>query len=399
MVDKSIELIQHNPKKQNDSIIKLFNYEHIKIVNKYHQTYPMYNITPLIKMKNTAKLFNVSDIYVKDESCRFGLNSFKPLGCTYAIAKYFSKILNINISELSYNRLRSTALQHKYKDLTFVAATDGNHGRAVAWTARQLGMKSLIYLPKNTTCERECNIKKEGAITKILNLNYDDTVRFASNIAQKNNWPIIQDTSWEGYEDIPKWIMQGYATIAYEISKQISVIPTHVFLQAGTGSFCSSIIAYLSSFYGSKSPKIIVIEPKNANCYFLSANSAKKEVQTCSGNLDTIMVGLACGEPNKMAWDIAKEYADFFITIPDYIAAKGMRILGNPAIDDPRIISGESGASAFGAAAEILTNSFYRNVKKALKINNNSRLLFISTEGNTDKKNYRDIVWNGKYPS
>lgn len=397
MTNNSIELAILNVKKKNNDIVKNFDQARIEIVRNYHKTYPMYNKTSLIEMKNTASHFGVKNIFIKDESCRFGLSSFKALGCTYAIGKYFSKILNIDISNLSYGFLRSKDIKNKFADLTFVAATDGNHGRAVAWTAKQLGMRSLIYMPKGTSFEREHNIQKEGATTKVLDLNYDDTVRFANNVAQKNNWPIIQDTVWEGYEDIPKWIMQGYATIALEISEQLTEAPTHIFLQAGTGSFCTSIIAFFACLYKSELPKIIIVEPKNADCFFQSAKSKNKEIRICGGDLNTIMVGLACGEPNRMAWEIAKEYVDFFVTIPDFAAANGMRILGNPSMGDKRIISGESGASAFGAAAEILTNPIYENIKKTLKINKNSRLLFINTEGDTDKKRYRDIVWKGKY--
>ncbi|MBR2719223.1 MAG: diaminopropionate ammonia-lyase [Clostridia bacterium] len=363
----------------------------------YHATFPMYEPTPLVSLEDTARELGLGSIYVKDESRRFGLNAFKVLGGSYAIGHYLADKLGVPAESISSGMLTSPETKRLLGDITFITATDGNHGRGVAWTATQVGMRSVVYMPKGSAKERLNNIIAAGADASITEVNYDDTVRLARAHAEKNGWVLVQDTSWEGYEEIPRRIMQGYCTMGLEALEQMPEKPTHVFLQAGVGSMAGAVAGLLASAYGEERPKVIIVEPNKADCIFRTAEADDGTLRCVGGDMDTIMAGLACGEPCSLAWDILRYCADHFVSCPDYVAAKGMRILGNPAGKDQRIISGESGASAFGCAAEIMTNPQLAWMRDALELNEHVRVLFFSTEGDTDKANYRAIVWDGRY--
>ena len=193
--------------------------------------------------------------------------------------------------------------------------------------------------------------------------------------------------------------MQGYGTMGLEAFEQLEEKPTHIFLQAGVGSMAGAIAGLFASLYGEDRPTVVIVEPNKADCVFRTAQANDGKLHFVTGDMDTIMAGLACGEPCSIGWNVLRDYADHFISCPDYVAAKGMRILGNPAGKDDRVVSGESGASCFGCAAEIMTNPELAHIKEQLGLNENSRVLFFSTEGDTDRQNYRSIVWDGKYPS
>lgn len=379
------------------------NKEVVEKVRNFHKSFPEYKVTPLHSLAGLSKQFGVRNIWVKDESYRFGLNAFKVLGGSYAVGKYLAERLNIDISELSFEQLRSKEVKEKLGDITFVTATDGNHGRGIAWAANQLGQKSVVYMPKGSSEIRLTNIRKEGAEASITDLNYDDTVRLASQKAKENGWVLVQDTAWDGYEEIPAWIMQGYLTIIDEAMQQIAEVddrPTHVFLQAGVGSFAGSMLGYLVEKFGEERPMTIIVEPDKADCLYQSMRVGDGKPHAVTGALDTIMAGLACGEPSKTSWGILKDYAQSFVSCPDYAAARGMRILANPLGCDPRIVSGESGAAVgIGLVSLVAENSRLIDMKHALNLNQDSKILIISTEGDTDPDHYRKVVWDGAYPS
>ena len=370
----------------------------IEKVRNFHKSFPEYKETPLQGLNELAKKFGVSKIWVKDESYRFGLNAFKVLGGSYAIGKYLAQKLNVDISDLSFEKLRSKEIKEKLGDITFVTATDGNHGRGIAWAAKQLGQKAVVFMPKGSSKVRLENIRKEGAEASITELNYDDAVRLANNYAEKHNAVMIQDTAWEGYENIPTWIMQGYATLIDEAIEQIKNNgedrPTHVFLQAGVGSFAGAVQGYLGAVYGEHRPITTIVEPDEAACIYKSAKQNDGKPHAVTGDMPTIMAGLACGEPNTIGWGILRDYADMYISCPDYVTARGMRILGNPLKGDPQVISGESGAVGLGIVSFILENNDLKDLREKLNINEGSKILVISTEGDTDPKNYRKIVWD-----
>lgn len=375
-----------------------YSLQQAEAVREFHKSFPMYAPTPLAALPETAKALGIGEIYVKNEFFRFGLNAFKVLGGSYAIGNYLAGRLGRKLSETGYDVLTAPETRKQLGDITFITATDGNHGRGVAWTANTLGQKSVVHMPKGSVAERLNNIRLAGAEADIIDGNYDDAVRLSRKEAQENGWVIVQDTSWEGYEQIPAWIMQGYCTMGLEAYEQLPQKPTHIFLQAGVGSMAGTIAALFASIYGEDRPKVVIVEPNNADCFYRTAAANDGKTHIVTGEMKTIMAGLACGEPCGLAWDILKDYADYFIAFPDWAAAKGMRILGNPLGSDDRVISGESGASAFGCMAAILTEPELAELKQELGLTETSRVLFFSTEGDTDRENYRKIVWDGAFP-
>lgn len=394
------EIVQYNRNTENKKNIDHLNLEIAQKVQRFHGSFDMYSETPLVPLDNLAKQLRVKNIFIKDESYRFGLNAFKVLGGSFAIGNYIAETLGEDIDNLPYHKMISKEVKDKLGDLTFVSATDGNHGRGVAWTANQLKQKSVIYMPKGSAKERLDNISAEGAKASITDLNYDDAVRLANSHAEANNWIMVQDTAWEGYEAIPTWIMQGYTTMAYEAYRQLEEVkPTHIFVQAGVGSFAAAVQGFFANVYGNERPITTIVEPNQAACIFKTAKAKDGKIHPVTGDMNTIMAGLACGEPATVGWDVLKDYTDNFISCPDYVAAQGMRILGNPLPGDERVIAGESGAAGFGFVSEVLMNPDLKWLKDALKIDENSVLLFFNSEGDTDKENYRKIVWDGFYPN
>lgn len=376
------------------------NEEVAREVHDYHNGFPMYEETPFVDLKNLAEKAGVKNILVKDESYRFGLNAFKVLGGSYAIGKVIAEKLDMDIKDLTFEKLTSKEVKDKLEDVTFITATDGNHGRGVAWAANQLNQKSIVYMPRGSAEERVKNIEKEGATVKVLDLNYDECVREANKLAEEKGYIMVQDTAWDGYEDIPKWIMQGYMTLAWEMYESLqekNIKPTHVFLQAGVGSFAAATTGFFTNMYKDDKPIITIVEPDTVACIYESAKADKRVL--VGGDHKTIMAGLACGEPNTFGLKVLLDNCEHFISASDEFAAFGMRVLGNPYKDDKKIISGESGVAPFGAILKILTDDRYEDERKELNINENSNLIFVSTEGDTDAKNYLDIVWDGKYES
>lgn len=368
------------------------SHEEINKAIKFHQTVPGYFPTALYSLTSLAKYLGVHEILVKDESSRFGLNSFKGLGGSYGIANCLAKSCGKELSSFK-------SLKEQIKDLppqTFATATEGNHGRGLAWAAKQLGQKAFVFMPKGASICRVNKIRELGAQVEVTDLNYDETVLHVKQLAEKNGWVLVQDTAWDGYQEIPAKIMQGYLTIVGEWLEQRTEQPTHVILQVGVGSFAAAIAVGLQQLCD-KPIIFIIVEPTRADCFYQSACSQDGTPKNASGDLSTIMAGLSCGEPNPIAWDILKNLADCFVTCPDATAARGMRILGNPLETDPKIVSGESGAIPMGLLYDLCKNSQLSSLKESLRLDSASRVLFISTEGDTDPVNYRAVCWDGKY--
>ncbi|MCR6514642.1 diaminopropionate ammonia-lyase [Clostridium sp. LY3-2] len=385
------------PKNEND-VSSFLKEDEIKKVREFHRSFPKYEETPLVELKNLAKNIGLKDMFVKDESYRFGLNAFKVLGGSYAMGRYLADRLNLDISELPYDRLTSDEIREKLGDIVFVTATDGNHGRGVAWTANKLKQKSVVYMPKGSSLKRLQNIKNEGAEASITDMNYDDAVRLADKYANEHNGVMVQDTAWEGYEKIPTWIMQGYGTMALEAKEQLEKMgvdrPTHIFVQAGVGSLAGAVQGVFAEIFKENCPKTVIVEANLADCFYKSAEAGDGKPRIVGGDMQTIMAGLACGEPNTIGFEVLKQYSTAFVSCPDWVSAKGMRILGNPMKEDRRVISGESGAVTTGLLYEIMTNEDYKDLKGKLELDENSKVLLFSTEGDTDPEKYREIVWD-----
>jgi diaminopropionate ammonia-lyase len=380
----------------------MFPVEISRIARRFHRQIPGYKMSPLVSLPNLATMFNVGGIWVKDEASRLELNSFKVLGGSFALYRFIQNRLNVTDEKMSYSYLVSQEVKEKLGDITFASATDGNHGRGIAWAAQKLGHKCVIYVHSETSKRRIDAIRSYGAIVKVIDGNYDNAVRQIVVDAKKNNWEIISDTSWEGYSQIPTWIMQGYTTMMAEIQEQFSAQgitkPTHVFVQAGVGALAASVIGYYHSLCKENAPKCIIVEPEDAACLFASASNENKEIQNVDGDLDTIMAGLACGSPSEIAWGVLKETVDAFVSVPDYTAAKGMRVYATPLKGDPFIVSGESGAVTLGALLSILKENGAQELRDFLQIDEHSQVLLLNTEGNTDPVLFRQIIWEGSNP-
>lgn len=388
----TINLVERTKKQKNSNFdTSPYGVEKARAVQAFHASFPEYTTTPLVELKGLAKALGVKAIYVKDESYRFGLNAFKVLGGSYSIGSYLARKHGLDDNKLTYALLQELAAQGKQE--TFVTATDGNHGRGVAWTCNRLKQNAVVLMPEGSSLERLTNIQKLGANASITDLNYDDAVRLAYKYSQENDWVMVQDTAWEGYEIIPQTIMQGYTTMAYEAVEQLGeTVPTHVFLQAGVGAMSGGVTGLLADYYKEKMPILTIVEPNKADCLYQTALADDGKLHFVGGKLDSIMAGLCCGEPCTLGWQVLSSFADFFISMPDEIAAEGMRLLASETDGDAKVISGESGAAGAGLALSALKFKELAWLKEKLGLNENSILLFFSTEGDTDKENYERIV-------
>ena len=397
---ESIKWAVNKMPKTNDENLKVMSLDEVKKARAFHESFPQYTVTPLTKLEKMADMLGLGEVYIKDESYRFGLNAFKVLGGSFAMARYIAQQTGKDVSELPYNVLTSDALKEEFGQATFFTATDGNHGRGVAWAANKLGQKAVVLMPKGTTQTRLNNILAEGATATIEEYNYDECVRMANDMAMKTeNGIMVQDTAWDGYEEIPAWIKQGYGTMAMEAYDQLQDYgcerPTHVFIQAGVGSLAGAVQGYFANRYPENPPKVVVVEAEAAACLYKGASVGDGSIQIVDGDMVTIMAGLACGEPNTISWDILKNHVDTFIATPDWVAAKGMRMLAAPIKGDKPVTSGESGAAPFGTLACIMMMDEYKELREHLGLDENSKVLLFSTEGNTDPERYESIVWDG----
>lgn len=394
--------VNNLPKGDKEKSINFLSENEIKKVRRFHKSFPQYKETPLVNLEKLAEKLGVAGVYVKDESYRFGLNAFKVLGGSYSMGKYLAQRLDMDIDELGYEKITSPEIKEKLGEITFFTATDGNHGRGVAWTANKLGQKSVVYMPKGSSEYRLNKIKGEGSDASITDLNYDDAVRLATKHADECGGLIVQDTAWDGYEEIPAWIMQGYGTMAQEAIEQLKDYgverPTHVFVQAGVGSLAGAVQGYVASVYD-ECPITVVVEADEADCFYKSAEAGDGKPRFVGGDMPTIMAGLACGEPNTIGFEILKNHAHAFVSAPDWVSSKGMRILGNPLSGDEKVVSGESGAVTTGLLAALMEKEDLKELREALMLDENSRVLLISTEGDTDPDKYRSIVWDGEHAS
>ena len=342
-------------------------------VRDFHRSLPGYAPTPLISLENLAKTIGVKGIYVKDESKRFGLNAFKALGASYAVHCLLEA--DPSIEEV-------------------VTATDGNHGRGVAWAAHRAGKRATVFLPRGTVEIRRANIANIGSTrAEITDLTYDDAVRHAAAYAQEKGAALVQDTAFEGYRDIPRNIVLGYSTMAAEAADVLDekgLVPTHVFLQCGVGSMAGGVTGYLAHRYGKDMPVVSTMEAMNTPCIYESIRQ-DAPVPACYSDY-TAMAGLNCGEPNPDILPVLKEYVQFCIQAPDEATYEGMYRLAHPMPGDESIVSGESGAIGTGVLMRLMLDPSLEEWKARMGLGENSVVLLFSTEGDTDPENYKRIT-------
>ncbi len=354
---------------------------------------PLYRPTPLLSLAGVARGCGVAEVLYKDEGSRFGLGSFKALGGAYAVAEVLRQRLEAELQrDITIAQLVEGGLRSHSERITVACATDGNHGRAVAAGAQIFGCKAAIFLHENVSAEREAAIAAFGARIIRTPGNYDASVAAAKRMAEEHGWTIVSDTSWPGYEEIPARIMQGYAVMVMEILAEIDEsglsLPTHVFVQGGVGGLAAAVVGYLWDHLGERAPKFIVVEPERADCLYQSAIAGTPTPS--SGDLDTIMAGLACGEVSPVAWKILQSGADYFMTLPDAAAIDAMRLLARGVDGNPAIVAGESAVA--GLAGLLALNEHDRRL---VGLDENSRVLLIGTEGATDPILYQQIIGAG----
>ncbi|TCR65014.1 diaminopropionate ammonia-lyase [Bosea sp. BK604] len=320
-----------------------------------------YAPTPLRDLPAIAETLGIAQVLYKDEGKRFGLKSFKALGGAYAVDRLVA--------------------QTGKAGLTVACATDGNHGRSVAWGAQRAGIEAVIYVHETVSAGRAEAIRGFGATVVREGRTYDDSVRACTEAAAANGWQIVSDTSWPGYEDVPKDVMQGYALLAMEAEEQ-GARPSHVFVQGGVGGLAAGVLSHAWEKHGAERPILVVVEPENAACLLASARAGI--LTAVGGDLDTIMAGLACGEPSILAWRLLEQGADAFMTIADTAAGDAMRLLATRGV-----VGGESGVAGLAGLIKAARDPALR---AALGLGSSSRVLCYGTEGATDPDVYRSIV-------
>lgn len=351
-------------------------------------TWPGYAETPLVSLDKYARKLGVKAIYYKDESTRFGLDSFKALGGAYAVCRLLlNKIKEATGKDATTKDLLAGTYKDIVKDITVCSATDGNHGRSVAWGAQMFGAKCVIYIHAGVSEGRKTAIEKYGATVVRCKGNYDDSVHDCADDAAKNGWFVISDTSYPGYMEVPCDVMHGYTVMVDEALTQIPEQPTHTFVQGGVGGLAAAVATRICCRMHKNRPLFTVVEPKNADCLYASIKN--DEYTVIHGDLETIMAGLSCGEPSLLALDILKEYATGFMTIPDTLIPVMMRDLANKECAGTAVVSGESGVSGLAGLVTACENPEFR---KALKLDENSVIILFSSEGATDPEMYREIV-------
>lgn len=341
----------------------------------FHQSLAGYTTTPLHALPALARTLGVGSLHLKDESPRLGLNAFKGLGASFAIHRWL-------------------ALHPTTEPITFSTATDGNHGRAVAWTARTLGHRAVVFVPAHTVPARIAAIRGEGAEVVVVPGAYEDAVRLADARSREEGWTLIQDLAHGEYIEIARWIAAGYTTHLRELEPTLHPAATPevnlVLLHAGVGTWAASVCAYYWHRYGSRRPRMVVVEPTEADCLYQSARAGT--LARAQGSLETMMAGLNCGWPSSTAWEILRDGVDGFLTIPDSYAAAAMRRLAHPADGDPRVVAGETGAAGIAGLMALATAPELAAARAALAIGPGSRVLVFSTEGATDPDNWTRVV-------
>ncbi len=350
------------------------------------KAWPGYAPTALRSLDGLAARLQVGRIFYKDESARFGLGAFKALGGAYAVLRHLQDKLGSNVTLAD---LLAGTYRDRTRDITVCAATDGNHGKAVAWGARLFGCQAVIYLHQGVSVGREQAIAAFGAVMRRVPDNYDASVRACAADAARNGWQVISDTTWDGYTEIPRHVMHGYGVMMDEALAQLpdGQDITHVFIQAGVGGLPAAVAGYLWLELDALRPKIIVVEPEKADCHFVSARAGQPT--TVTGALDTLMAGLACGEVSPLAWTLLDKASFAFMTVPDDAAVFAMRTLATGNGADAKIVGGEAGV---GGLAGLIAASIDPAVRSQLLLDKASRILIIGSEGATDPALYAELV-------
>ena len=355
------------------AVISLAEYERAAAVIR---SWPDYNPTPLHSLPGLAADLGVGELWLKNESGRFGLGSFKALGGAYGVLRVLERELGEGACELSHT-------------VTVTSATDGNHGRSVAWGARNHGCACVIYLPEHVTDRRVAEIAAFGARTVRVQGTYDEAVALADADARHNGWYVVSDTSYEGYHEVPRWVMHGYSVMVDELLGQMpgGVRPTHVFLQGGVGGLAATVCGHLWELDGAVRPVLTIVEPEEADGLYQSAVAG--EPSHAAGSLHSIMGGLSCREISPLAWTVLAPGVDAFMTAEEERIKPLMRRLAEGRDGDVAVVAGESGVAGLAGLERVASEP---SLRSALRLEADTRVLAIVTEGATDTESYQRIV-------
>ena len=347
-----------------------------------------YKETPLHSLDNLATELSLGEVLYKDEGPRFGLGSFKALGGSYAALKVLQREISKTLEkQVSLKDIRNGKYSEEAAKITLVSATDGNHGRSLAWGCQRFGAPCRIYIHAEVSEGRAEAMRTFGAEVVRIKGDYDDSVELAREEAQDNNWFVVSDTSWPGYFVPPTDVMQGYGVMMHEINQSLSKAPTHIFIQGGCGGFAGSVCASVRQIWGDSMPTIVIVEPHLANCLFES--SKVKKALFVKINEESIMAGLSCGEASELAWDMIEQEAKDFITIPESIVAPTVRMLANSELGDVVI---EAGESAVAGLAALICAAKQDDLRDVLRLSDSSRVLLFGSEGVTDQTIFDEIM-------
>ncbi|MGC9368353.1 MAG: diaminopropionate ammonia-lyase [Paracoccaceae bacterium] len=350
--------------------------------------WPGYAPTPLVALPGLAAELGVAALHYKDEGGRFGLGSFKALGGAYAVARLLQSELSKALGHaVSMDEVTGRAYPDEAARITVCCATDGNHGRSVAWGAQNFGCNCVIFIHATVSEARKMAIEAYGAEVRRCTGNYDDSVREAQETATREGWFVVSDTSYPGYMDIPKDVMQGYEVMAAEAFDALDEAPTHVFLQTGVGGMAAAVTAQAVRRWGAGRPKIVLCDPDQSACWLDSIRAGQPTA--VEGDLDTLMAGLACGEVSALAWEILRDHADAVMALTDAAAVAEMRRLARPVAGDPAVVAGESAVAGLAGLAAAMGDD---EARAMLGLDAGSRVVVFGTEGDTDAALYEELV-------
>ena len=350
--------------------------------------WPGYASTPLFSLPDLAQKLGLRVIHYKHEGPRFGLGSFKALGGAYGAQRALRRELSERTgSQVTLADIRNGVCAGEASKVTLVSATDGNHGRSLAWGCNRFGAQCRIYIHAEVSAGREQSIRDFGATVIRVDGDYDASVAVCREEAAANGWLVISDTSWDGYEETPRDVMSGYGVMFREIVEQLPKPPSHVFIQGGVGGLAAATAAAFRQLWRQEAPRVIVVEPELAACLFEC--SVQGKIAPVRIAAETIMAGLSCGEPSPLAWPVLASEVSDFLAIDDALIPPAMRLLARPGGRDPVIEAGESGVAGLAALMEASRSQPLRN---SLNLTQESEVLLIGTEGVTDPAIFSEII-------
>jgi diaminopropionate ammonia-lyase len=352
---------------------------------RFHRRLPGYEATPLVDAPELAESLGVGKVFMKDESSRLGLPAFKILGASWAVYRALEERLgdedfgDWEVIEDLKQRLEPL------RPLSLVAATDGNHGRAVARIAQLLGLGARIFVPGDMVAARREAIAGEGAEVVVVDGGYDEAVERSAEAEGL----LISDTSWSGYERVPSWVIEGYSTMLWEIDEELArrdeAGPDLVVVQVGVGAFAAAVAGHFRRPDAPRHPKLVAVEPARADCLFQSVSAG--QLVSVPGPHDSIMAGLNCGRPSPVAWPVLSRSMDVLVAVDDEPSREAMRLAARTGI-----VSGETGAAGLGGLLQLVHSGDGGEARRLLDVNEDTRVLVFNSEGATDPDAYRRVV-------